>query len=357
MKNKDSFFFWLLSLCLLGLFIYSVGNILLPFIVAIIAAYFLNPAAYKIQKLGASRNVATIFITVSFFLAAIAAIALLAPVLYSQLLTFMHVIPSYVTYINENVLPVFSRLLQKIDPDTLEKAKDSIGGASGYTIKFLAKIAANLLDSGMAALNLFSLVFITPVVTFYMLRDWDKILAKLNSYLPVQYADTIRAQAKEIDFILAGYIRGQTHVCLIIGTFYAVALTLANLEFSIFIGFATGILLFIPYVGMLFGFAVGMLVAFFQFGDLTHLGIIAGIFVIGQILESFFITPNLVGNKVHLHPVWIMFALLAGGAMFGFVGVLIAVPVAAVIGVLARFFIGEYLANKNRNIYNTKQNK
>jgi predicted PurR-regulated permease PerM len=286
---------------------------------------------------------ATAIITFSFFLMAIAISFFLAPIFYEQFLTFLHSIPTYVAYLNKNIVPEFTNILKRIDQQALAKAKDSIGGASGYTLQVLGSVAANLVTSGIAVLNILSLIFVTPIVTFYILRDWDKILRKINSWLPVKYAKVIRKMASEIDGILAGYVRGQTHVCFVVGVYYAAALTLAGLEFSLLIGFATGILLFIPYVGTLFCFAVAILVAFFQFGDLQHVVFIAAIFLLGQLLEGVFLTPNLVGNKVQLHPAWIMFGLLAGGAIFGLSGVLVAVPVTAVIGVLARAFIREYL--------------
>jgi len=345
MIKRDKVYLGVVGIFSIGFFVYSISSILLPFIVAFIAAYFLNPAAHRIQKLGLSRTMATGIITSSFFIVTISIAIFLAPVFYDQFLTFLHTIPTYITYINGNIVPEFTNILKRIDPHALDKAKDSIGDASGYTLKVLGSIAANLLTSGMAVLNLISLTFIAPIVTFYILRDWDKILKKINSWLPPKYAKVIRKQANEIDGILAGYIRGQTHVCFIVGTYYAVALTIAGLEFSLLIGFATGILLFIPYVGTLFGFAVAMLVAFFQFGDLQNLVVVASVFLVGQVLEGVFLTPNLVGNKVQLHPAWIMFGLLAGGAMFGFTGVLVAVPVTAVVGVLIRAFIREYLEN------------
>jgi predicted PurR-regulated permease PerM len=343
MTSKDKLFFWLFGIFALGLFVYLVSSILLPFVVAAIAAYFLNPAADRIQKLGISRTFSTTIITISFFLLTITITALLAPIFYNQFLTFLNTIPTYVTYINNSILPEFSRILEKIDPSAIEKIKSSIGDFSGYALKFIGSLVTNLFNSGIAILNILSLLFITPVVTFYMLRDWHKILDKINSWLPVKNAALIRKQAKAIDNILAGYIRGQTQVCLLVGAFYAILLTIAGLEFSVFIGLATGLLLFIPYVGTLFGFTVGILVAFFQFGDMQHIGIISAIFIIGQIIESTFITPNLVGNKVGLHPAWIMFGLLAGGAMFGFIGVLMAVPVTAVTGVMIRLLITQYL--------------
>ena len=197
----------------------------------------------------------------------------------------------------------------------------------------------------MALLNVLSLLFITPIVTFYILKDWDKMMAKVQSWLPTKHAPVILEQCQKIDRTLSGYIRGQTNVCLLLGVFYAIGLTMAGLEFGLFVGLATGILSFIPYVGMMFGVAVGLAIAFFQFGDLYHMAIIFGIFMVGQALEGSVISPYLVGEKVGLHPVWIIFGLLSGGAIFGFVGILIAVPVTAAIGVLACFFMDQYLGS------------
>lgn len=342
--KKDTIIFWLVGILAICAFIYSISSILLPFVVGIIAAYFLNPTAVKIQKLGFSRGISSILIITSFFLVILLTTILVVPVLYEQFLTFLHAIPTYINYVTDKIVPEFSRMLNKIDPEAVDRAKESAGDVSGYALKIGASVAGNLWTSGMAMLNILSLLFVTPIVTFYMLRDWDTITSKVNSWLPRKHAPIIRKQIHEIDLILSGYIRGQTHVCIIFGIYHAIALTIIGLQFGLFIGLATGLLLFIPYVGALFGFGVGMLVAFFQFGDLQHMMMVAGIFLAGQVLESTIITPNLVGGSVRLHPVWVMFGLLAGGAMFGLLGVFMAIPVTAVIGVLARFFIGKYTA-------------
>ena len=168
-------------------------------------------------------------------------------------------------------------------------------------------------------------------------------MAKINTWLPPAYAPTIREQIRLIDNALSGYIRGQTNVCLLLGTFYAIGLSLVGLDFGLFIGLGTGLLSFIPYVGIMFGLVVGLIVAFFQFGDMTHISIVLGIFVLGQIIEGNFITPKLVGDKVGLHPVWIIFGMLAGAALFNFIGILLAVPVTAMIAVLVRFGLNKYL--------------
>lgn len=342
--QKDRLILWLLGAGILCLFIYSISKILLPFVVAIITAYFLNPSATRIQKLGLSRTVATSLITAFFFVVVGSLVVFLSPVLYEQIVTFLHTVPTYVEYVNDKIVPEFTRALNRIDPHAIDKAKESAGDISSYSLKIMANVASNLWNSGLNIINLLSLLLITPIVTFYMLRDWNILTRKINRYFPPKHAHTIRVIIKDIDKILSGYIRGQTQVSLILGIYYALSLTIAGLEFGLFIGLATGLCLFIPYAGFFLGFLVSILVAFFQFGDAEHMSIIAGIFLVGQVLEGVFITPNLIGNKVGLHPVWIMFGLLAGGAMFGLLGVLVAIPITAVIGVLARFFIGKYLA-------------
>jgi predicted PurR-regulated permease PerM len=191
-----------------------------------------------------------------------------------------------------------------------------------------------------------ALVFITPIVAFYLLRDWDRIIGAVDSWLPLRHAEAIRGLARDADGLLAGFIRGVAMVCLILGAFYAIALTVIGLEFGLIIGLLSGIASFVPFVGALFGFIFGVGVALTQFGDWQPISLVAGVFVIGQLAEGNWLTPKLVGSRVELHPVWVMFALLAGGALFGFVGVLLAVPLAVVISVLVRFGLGQYLKSE-----------
>ena len=199
-----------------------------------------------------------------------------------------------------------------------------------------------MLSSGVAFINIISLILITPIVAFYLLRDWDKVVAHIDALLPRKRAETIRQQLVIIDNTLAGFVRGQLNVCILLGIYYAIFLTILGLNFGFVIGLATGFLVIFPYVGLLVGMAAGITVAFFQFGEMSQVLMVLGVFISGQVIEGNFVTPKLVGDKVGLHPVWIIFAMLAGGALFGFVGVLLAVPMAAVIGVLIRFGLGEY---------------
>ncbi|PIR37132.1 MAG: AI-2E family transporter [Alphaproteobacteria bacterium CG11_big_fil_rev_8_21_14_0_20_39_49] len=343
MTTRDKLLFWVIGFSLLGGFLYMVSGILLPFVVAMIAAYFLDPAADKLEKFGLSRSIATLIITGIFFVTVILMAMLLAPILYDQLLSMFRKIPEYITLANEKFLPRFSSILEQIDPDAINKAKESVSEISAYAFRFVTKVMGNIWNSGLAVVNILSLLFVTPIVTFYMLRDWDRLLEKVKGWLPADNKKVILEQAREIDKTLSGYIRGQTNVCIILGAFYGIALSLVGLEFGFAIGLATGILSFIPYVGLLFGFVVGMVIAILQFGNIIDVGIVASIFIIGQIVEGNFITPKLVGDKVGLHPVWIIFGMMAGASMFGFLGILLAIPVTAVIGVLVRFSLAQYL--------------
>ena len=208
---------------------------------------------------------------------------------------------------------------------------------SQRALGFAGAAVSNVLQSSLAVLNLISLVFITPIVTFYLLRDWDRMVAAVESIVPPRARPVARRLAAEIDDVLAGFLRGQGLVCLCLAAFYAAGLTLAGLQHGAVIGALTGLFSFIPYVGMFIGVAVGLTVAAFQFEQLWHVGLIAAVFAAGQFVEGNFLTPRVVGRRIRLHPVWVMFAVLAGTALFGLVGTFLGTPAAAVIAVFIRF--------------------
>lgn len=210
------------------------------------------------------------------------------------------------------------------------------------TLKLAGGVLRGIITSGFAIFNLISLLLITPVVAFYMLRDWDMFIAKVDSLLPRRSKASIREQARQIDRTLAGFIRGQLSVCVILGTYYSLGLYLVGLDLGLLVGFIAGLISFIPYVGSIVGFLLSIGIAFAQFDSLMPILQVVLVFVTGQFLEGNFLTPKLVGENVGLHPVWVMFALLAGGVLLGFLGLMIAVPLAAVIGVLLRHAIENY---------------
>ena len=336
--------FWLIFIVGFFFLVWLFSSILLPFVAGMAIAYFLDPLADKLEARGASRTVATSIITVLFFLVFI--LLLIVPMIGSQLAGFLERLPGYVDALRTNVAPYLQHVLDRVAPETLQSVSDAVKGQSANALKWIGNVLTNVLSGGLALLNFISLLFITPVVSFYLLRDWDKIVAKVDSYLPRHSATDIRQCAREIDDTLAGFVRGQASVCVLLGLLYGLGLTLVGLEFGFVIGLMTGLVSFVPYFGMFAGFAVGMGVAIAQFGFGLDLGLVALVFGVGQILEGNFLTPKLVGDKVGLHAVWVMFALLAGGAVFGLLGVMLAVPVAAVIGVLVRYGLRQYLSSR-----------
>ncbi len=256
----------------------------------------------------------------------------------------INVLPEYVAGIQEKVDPFLSKITAFIDHQDGEMLQEKSNGYAALFIGWVGKLVQNLWSSGVGLLNILSLIFISPVVSFYLLRDWDRIVAKVDTWFPRKHAMTIRNIIYDIDTTLSGYIRGQIHVCLFLAIFYASGLMIVGLNFGLVIGVLTGLFAFIPYVGLLIGMAIGLGVAFFQFeGEWLNIIAVFGVFMIGQALEGSLITPKLVGDKVKLHPVWIIFGLLAGGSLFGFTGVILAIPVTAILGVLIRFLLQSYL--------------
>lgn len=345
MTREAKLRFWLIGLLLMLAALYLLSGILLPFVAGMAIAYFLDPIADRLERLGASRLAATGIITVGFFLALVLMVLLLFPLVQAQVTSFAARVPGYVERLAAWVQPLLEHAQDYLSPQDMERLRSAVGESAGTAVSWIGRLLTGLLAGSAALINALSLIFITPVVTFYMLRDWDRIVAKIDGWLPRAHVHTIRAQASEINKTLAGFLRGQGTVCLTLAAFYGVGLTLVGLDVGLILGFAAGLISFIPYVGSIAGFVLGVVLALAQSHDWLLPALVAGVFMAGQVIEGNFLTPKLVGDRVGLHPVWIIFALLAAGSLFGFVGILLAVPVAAVIGVLTRFALSRYLAS------------
>ena len=334
---------WVAGLTVFLVLLYLLRGVMLPFVAGMAVAYFLDPACDWLEEKGASRTVATASITAGFFLLAALLLVLLAPLVYGQVLALFDNIPGYADLVSGKIGPLLAWLEPLIGEDGVAEMREILAASTGDVVKWLARFATGLLTQLEALANLLSLLLITPIVCFYLLRDWDRIVARIDGLLPRGSAETIREQVRLIDRTLAGFVRGQVMVCVILGTFYGIALTIVGLDFGFVIGFMTGLVSFVPFFGMLLGFVIGIAVALAQFDSWLSIGLVAGVFAVGQVVEGNFLTPKMVGERVGLHAVWIIFGLLAGGALFGFVGILLAVPIAAVVGVLVRFGVARYL--------------
>lgn len=337
-------FFWLAGAVALALFLYLFSDILLPFVAGMVLAYFLDPVADRLQRLGLSRVMATVVILFAFIIVLVLAFVILIPVLASQMADFAGKLPEYLTRLQALITSFDPQWLKEkfgVDPASLRDGLNSLL-TSGFGL--LTTVFQSIWSSGMALVSVVSLFVVTPVVAFYMLLDWDRMVATVDGWVPRDHVRTVRRIAADINTATAGFVRGQGTLCLILGAMYAFGLTLTGLNFAILIGLFAGLISFIPYVGSLTGLVLAVGVAFVQFWPEWQMIVaVAVVFFIGQFIEGNILSPKLVGKSVGLHPVWLMFALFAFGALFGFVGLLIAVPAAAAVAVLVRFAIARYL--------------
>ncbi len=335
---------WLLLFVAGCAVLWVLSPVLLPFLLGVAIAYLLDPPVRRLERLGLGRTIATLAVMGLFFVIVVTAISVLLPILERQLVGLVGRAVVATQELYNWVWPLVERELQNVQAQHTAPLGNA-GDIAGKIFSWGGGFAASVLSGGLAIVNLLSLLVITPVVTFYLLRDWPKIVERIDSWLPRHHATTIQEQVRLIDERLAGFVRGQALVCLLLGMFYAIALTAAGLNYGLLLGLMIGVLAFVPVLGATIGAITALTVAVFQFGDWLDIGIIAGIFLVGQFIESYVLSPKLVGDRVGLHPVWVMLALLAGGTLFGFVGLLIAVPAAATIGVLLHFGLERYIAS------------
>jgi predicted PurR-regulated permease PerM len=337
--------FWLAALAVFILMLWLLSGILLPFVAGLAIAYLLNPVTDRLVKLGLNRMIAALLIITVAVLAFIVIILLIAPLVGSQLSSFIDSVPGYITKLQAMISDQSKPWVQKLLGAGFNPQK-SFGDLVTQGMGWLTTFLKSLWSGGQALVSVFSLIVVAPVVAFYLITDWHRMIDTVDSWVPVHQQETVRTLAREIDATISGYVRGQAAVCLVLGSFYAVALTLSGLNFGLLIGLISGAITFIPYVGSMTGLVLSVGVAVAQFWPhYTSILIVLGIFLVGQFLEGNVLSPKLVGESVGLHPVWVIFALLAFGYLFGFVGLLVAVPLAATIGVLCRFALRRYLAS------------
>ena len=340
--NKKIYAFWITLFIVFALLIWLLNGILMPFILSFILAYILNPVVIKLEKKGCSRTVASVLIITALIIMILLGFLIIVPVLESQVIGFIQKIPTYAGALWGKLQPLFDTIKDYASEDQITNIKETM---SHQSISFFNKIGGLLLDlfsQGMVLFNIITFIIITPVITFYILNDWPKIVEKTQSLIPQNKLLFFQDQMKEIDITLSAFIRGQAIVCLFLALFYGIGLTMIGLDLGFVVGFISGVLSFIPYVGSLSGFFISLLLAFTQSASWSVFIGILFVFGIGQFIEGYVLTPKLVGDKVGLHPAWVIFALFAGGYLFGFMGVLLAVPVTAVLGVLLRTIIKAY---------------
>jgi len=346
MRGERQVLFWGTAAVLLMLAIALLKDILLPFLAGVAVAYFLSPLADRLVKLGFNRIVASLLIIITLAVLIIAALVLVVPVILSQAQELATALPGEISRIRE-ALEAWARA--QLGPAfvgieaQIARASDAL---SDNWTSLAGWAASSIWDRSLAIVNFVALMLVTPLVVFYLLIDWHPMLDKIDGWLPRAHADSIRALASDMNDAVAAFVRGQGTVCLILGAFYATALSALGLNYGLLIGLVTGLMSFVPFVGWALGLITATTVAVIQYWpDMVPIVLVVAVFLAAQALDAGFLSPTIVGSKIGLHPVWLIFALFVFSYLFGFVGTLIAVPLAAALGVLIRFALGVYLAS------------
>lgn len=348
-KHQKQVLFWLSIAVAFALAVLALQAVLLPFVAGIVLAYALNPIADMLERLGLGRTVASLLIIVMLVVVFIAALVFLVPLLVAQAQEVMASLPSDLQELRTK-LEAWARTRVGTRVEDFGRLIDLAFAKLGENWTAIAgSLAQRAWDQGWAVLDFLSVLFITPIVVFYLLVDWPQMLKRLGEWLPRDYETTIRRVVGQMDQAISAFIRGQGLICIVLGTLYVVGLSLVGLPYGLLIGIVTGVLTFVPVVGTVIGLITAVVVALVHGGsDPWLVAKVVGVFALGQALDSGFLSPRVVGPRVGLHPVGLIFSLFVFSYLFGFVGVLVAVPLAAAVGVLIRFALELYLGS---NIY------
>jgi len=344
--------FWLVAIAAVLYVFALLQGVLMPFAVGFVLAYLLVPLVDRVEGWHIPRGLASLIVLIAFLFAVSLVFVLLVPLVQQQVSRIISRMPNLVAVIQEQFGNLIETVQRRLPAAQAAKLHDLVTEKIGDVVGWAVGLLQGMITGSFAVLSIVSLLVVTPVATFFLMRDWHLMVGNIDAHLPRAQLGTIREQACIIDDTLHGFVHGQAFVCLILAVYYATALWLAGLESALAVGLLIGVLAIIPVVGATIGFALSASLAILQYGTWTSILIVCGIFALGQAVEANILTPKLVGDRIHLHPVWVIFALLAGGKLYGFAGVLISVPAAAVIGVLVRFALDRY---RRSPIYDPRQ--
>jgi predicted PurR-regulated permease PerM len=338
--------FWIAMLAAVIAVVVLLREVLLPFVAGMVLAYLLDPLATRMERMGMNRLLATLAIIIAVVVTIAVLMILTVPIIVRELAYFIEEFPDYIRQLRALATDPSHPWMSRIIGEGLGQAERSLGELTTLASSWFGTFLRSLWSGGQALISVISLAVVTPIVACYLIYDWSKMIAAIDNWVPPARRETVRALASEVDSTIGGFVRGQSALCLILAVYYAAALSLVGLKHGALIGIAAGLLSFIPYLGSLSGLIISTCVAIAQFWpSWTSILLVPAIFFIGQSLADYVLSPYFVGRRVHLSPVWVMFALFAFGYLFGFVGLLMAVPLAAAIGVLMRFALRQYYAS------------
>lgn len=339
---RNHLFFWMITSFFLFGFIWIFNPVLLPFVLGIALAYLLDPAMEKLAGWKFPRWAAALTILSFFFVIILSILALVLPMIFRELQQLAEMSPDYADKAWTMIAPYAEWIQTRIGNSDLSSLENTLRNNIGNAFKIGGNLVTGLANGGQAVTGFLTTLVITPIVAFFMMKEWNVITTWLDDMLPRDNYDTIRSLLDKMNQKMSGFIRGQLSVALALALIYAIALTIAGLNFGFLVGFIAGLLSIIPMLGSTIGLLVSIVIAWFQMKSWGFVAIIAAIFLTGQFIEGNILTPRLLGKSVGLHPLWILFAVMAGGSLFGLTGMLLAVPVTAIAGVLLSFGIERY---------------
>ena len=338
---------WIATLAVVAAIVVLLRDILLPFVAGIALAYLLDPVVGRIERLGVNRTIATLGIVGLFIIGVGGVMVQVTPLLGTEVADFIEKVPKYIEKLQAVANNPGRPWLRKIIGEGLSEAEQSSGQLTSMAADWIPTFLRSLWSDSRALMSILSLMVVTPIVTIYLLMDWKRLIAAIDGLIPAAQHETVLAISGELNDTISGFLRGQGTICLVLALYYASALRLTGLNHGILIGLAAGLISFIPYLGSLTGLVLSLCVVVLQFWpDWTMIPVVLGIFLVGQAIADYVLAPYLIASRVQLNPVWIMFAIAAFGYLFGFVGLLIAVPLAAAIGVVIRFAMRQYQASQ-----------
>lgn len=339
---------WAIIFLTIGGVIYLVSNTLAPFLIAFIFAYLLQPAIdTNCRKFSLPRDVVTLGVFGLFLSSFITIMVLIAPIIYHQISAFISKIPMYKTNF-DSAISAWSAKLHNVDPDLANKISDSAQNFVNGTLTLFASFANHIWQYTVATISFFTVVALIPIILYYFLRDWPQIVGSIESLLPIRSKSKVREIFNSINELLSAYIRGQLNICILLTLYYVTGLSIIGLDLALLLGIFSGFLIIIPFIGVLFSFVIVTISCYFSFGAGSELIYVIILFVIGYTVESYILTPKIIGNRIGLHPVWIIFSAFATANLFGFVGVLFAIPIAGIVKVCLSNIIDYY---KSSNMY------
>lgn len=346
LKNKKMQYYTLIYLALFAASLYAASNAVIYFIAAFVIAYILNPSVSFLQKLRIPKSTSVIIMLFVFICSFLLVICVASPLIYNQSILILKKISYYKANTELNVFDKALLLLNGMPDDIVVKIKESVASSLDGLVGVAVQIVSNVFRSGYVAINIAAASVLIPVISFYIMKDWDSLISKTSDLIPVKYKKGAKKLAVELDYTMSGYLRGQLYACFAMILYYSIALSVLKLDSSIALGFLSGLLIVIPYLGAGFSAIICALIAGMQYGDFYHSIIVVCIFIFGNIIESNFVSPKIIGERVGLHPAWLLFGILTGGGLFGFFGVLLAVPLTAAFGTVIKFGVVQYKHSK-----------